>query len=157
MEARPLIFLLLFLFLFVAISFASSQGTVTIELNATKVWWNDSVSASGVARYANGTGISGDVCIEVDGNNYDCPSTTDGNWSCVFNAPTKIGLYTVKVNITNSTGFVFQNSTSLTVSPFYGKSPLGTVDRIVYELPMLIQDMNGEIRVVLARIMVWKG
>jgi hypothetical protein len=140
-----------------AISFALPQDTVTINLNATKVWWNDSVNASGTARYANGTGISGSVSIEVDGYIQNCPPTTDGNWSCVFNAPLKIGSYLVTVKITNSTGFVFQNSTSLGVSPYYGKKPIGTVSRIVYELPMLIQDLNGEIRVVFARIMVWRG
>jgi hypothetical protein len=130
---------------------------VTITLNATKVWWNDSVSASGIAKYANGTGISGTVNLTVDGKTYICPDTSDGNWSCVFNAPLRIGSYLVTVKITNSTGYVFQNSTSLKVSPSYGKNPIGSATRVVYELPMLIQDLNGEIRAVLARIIVWKG
>jgi hypothetical protein len=157
MKLKLLTFLFLFILLLLALSFASPQDTVTIALNATKVWWNDSVNASGIAKYANGTGISGKVNLTVDSTDYLCPDTSDGNWSCVFNAPLKIGSYLVTVRITNSTGHVFQNSTSLKVSPSYGKNPIGSATRVVYEIPMLIQDLNGEIRSVLARIIIWKG
>jgi len=141
-----------------ALSIASNSDTVTITLNATKVWWNDSVKASGIAKYSNGTGISGTVNLVVDGANYSCPPTdADGSWNCTFNAPMKIGSFFVTVIITNATNHQFQNSTSLVVSPHYGKTPIGSMTRVVYELPMLIQDLNGEIKTVLARIIVWKG
>ena len=157
MELKLLTFLSLLFLIFIALSFALPQDTVTITLNSTKVWWNDSVKASGIAKYANGTGISGTVNLKIGDNTYSCPSTDDGNWSCVFNAPLKIGSYVVTVNITNSTGYFFQNSTSLKVLPSYGKYPTGSVTRVVYELPILIQDLNGEIKTVLARVIVWKG
>lgn len=157
MGVKLLTFLFLIILSLIAISFASSEGTVTINLNATRVWWNDSVRASGVAKYSNGMGIVGTVNLTVGSDTYNCPDTSDGNWTCVFNAPTRIGDYLVKVRITNSTGSIFENSTFLTVSPSYGKIPVGTATRVVYELPLLIQDLNGEIRSVLARIIVWKG
>lgn len=136
---------------------ASNSGTVTIALNATKVWWNDSIKASGIAKYNNGSGIAGAVEIKVDNLNFNCPDTSDGNWSCEFKAPNRIGSYVVTVTITNATGHKFQNFTQLKVSPNYGKTPTGSVARVVYELPLLIQDLNGDIRTVMARIMVWKG
>jgi hypothetical protein len=157
MKLKLLTFLFLLFLLFIALSFASPQDTVTITLNSTKVWWNDSLNASGIAKYANGTGISGTVNLIVDSTNYPCPDTSDGNWSCIFNAPLKIGSFLITVKITNSTGYIFQNSTFLEVSPSYGKNPIGSVTRVVYELPMLIQDLNGEIRIVLARVIAWKG
>lgn len=152
-----------FLSLLITLSFAANSDTVAINLNATKVWWNDSVNASGTAKYNSGAGIVGTVSLTVDSTGQSCldqpsPSTdANGNWNCTFNAPIKIGSYTVTVVVTNSTGSQFQNSTALAVAPYYGKTPVGSIDRIVYELPMMIQDMNGEIRTVFARIMVWKG
>ncbi|MEM5773041.1 MAG: hypothetical protein QXL86_02325, partial [Candidatus Aenigmatarchaeota archaeon] len=131
--------------------------TLSISLNTTKVWWNDGIKASGVAKYDDGIGITGTVEITIDGSNFDCPDTNDGNWSCEFNAPNKIGSYIVTVTITNATGHKFQNSTWLKVSPNYGKTSIGSITRVVYELPLLIQDLNGEIKTVLARIIVWKG
>ena len=157
MKFKMLTLLLLIFLLFLTFSFALPQDIVTIILNSTKVWWNDSVNASGIAKYANGTGISGAVNLTVDDTTYACPNTEDGNWSCVFNAPLRIGSYLVTVKIVNSTGYVFQNTTSLKVSPFYGKHPIGSGTRVVHELPMLIQDLNGEIKTVLARIIVWRG
>jgi hypothetical protein len=103
MRLKLLTFLLLFFSLLIAFSFASTQDIVTIALNATNVWWNDTINASGIAKYVNGSGISGTVNLVVDGKTYDCPATSDGNWSCIFNAPVKIGTYLVTVKITNST------------------------------------------------------
>ena len=157
MGIKALIFSVFFLLLLLALSLAATSDTVTISLNATKVWWNDSVNASGVATYANGTGIHGTVSLSIDGANPSCQSTYNGNWNCTFNAPTKIGSYTVAVTITNDTGSTTQSSTSLTVAPYYGKTPIGSITRVVYEIPMIIQDLNGEIKTIFAKIMVWKG
>ncbi|MEM5766614.1 MAG: hypothetical protein QW423_03215 [Candidatus Aenigmatarchaeota archaeon] len=157
MKIGPLILSLLFIFLLFAISLASNWDTVTININSTKVWWNDGIKASGVAKYSNGTGISGAVNLTIGSSTVNCPDTNEGNWSCDFNAPSEIGSFLVTVTITNATGHQFQNSTSLTVSPHYGKTPTGSMTRVVYELPMLIQDLNGEIKTVFARIVVWKG
>jgi len=158
MNVRMLIFSVLFLLLLIAFSVATSSDRVTISLNATNVWWNDGVNASGIATYASGSGISGTVSLSVDTASYSCSSTYSGGyWNCSFSAPTKIGSYAVTVTVTNGTGSIVQGSTTLNVAPYYGKTPIGSVDRVVYELPMLIQDMNGEIKTVFARIIVWKG
>ncbi|MEM5852779.1 MAG: hypothetical protein QW228_00155 [Candidatus Aenigmatarchaeota archaeon] len=157
MKIKLLILSLIIIFLLSVFSIALNSGSVTINLNSTKVWWNDSVKANGIAKYSNGTGVSGSVSLSVDGVNYSCPPTDAyGNWSCIFNAPSRIGSFLVTVTVTNSTGYQFQNSTLLIVSPYYGKMPIGSITRVVYELPMLIQDLNGEIRRVFARVIVWK-
>lgn len=158
MNVKLLIFSILLLFLLIAFSLAANSDSVTISLNVTRVWWNDSVNASGLATYADGSGISGTVSLDIDGSSQSCPATnSNGEWKCTFNAPIKIGSHSVTVTVTNSTGSKFQNTATLTVAPYYGKTPIGLTDRTVYESPMLIQDMNGEITTVFARIMVWKG
>jgi hypothetical protein len=158
MNIKVLISSGLFLLLLIALSLAASTDTVTISLNATKVWWNDTINATGVATYANGTGIGGSVSLNVDGISYSCSRTySNGKWNCTFNAPLEIGSYSVTVTITNDTSSTTQNTTTFSVAPYYGKTPIGTSDRVVYELPMLIQDMNGEIKTIFARIIVWKG
>lgn len=157
MKLFLVILLLIIISLFFSISKASDSGKVTIELNASKVWWNDSIMASGVAKYLDGGGIRGTVELEVDGIHKICPETDEnGEWSCVFNAPTKIGSFIVRVTITNSTGQKFQNLTYLIVSPSYGRDSTGSKNKVVHELPVLIQDLDGEIKAVLARIMVWR-
>lgn len=158
MKTYVLVLILMIFLIFVGFSFAA-QGTVTINLNAPKVWWNDSVSASGIATYSNGNPISGTVSLVVGTATQFCPDTNavTGAWTCTFNAPTELGTYTVLVNVTNSTGSSFTNSTNLYVAPNYGQKAIGTSGRVVYEVPMLIQDLNGTVKKAWARIMVWKG
>jgi hypothetical protein len=158
MKVVILILILIIFLLFISFSFAT-EGTVTISLNASKVWWNDTVNASGVATYSSGSPIHGNVSISLDSTIYSCPSTNaaTGYWNCTFNAPLELGIYIVLVNVTNITGSSFTNTISLAVAPNYGLKPIGTINRVVYEVPMLIQDLNGKIRQAWVRIMVWKG
>jgi len=149
--------ILLLLFFFISQSFAASDGTVTVDLNATNVWWNDSVLVSGTATYSNGTSISdAGVEIFVD-DELSCSTTTlpNGDYNCSFYSPFELGTYTVLVNVTNSTGYNFVNSSSLIVRLKYGKVPSGKADRVVYEIPVIIQELSGSIRRAWVRIMVW--
>jgi len=157
MRVSVLILILIVFILLISFSFAS-EGTVTISLNDSSVWWNYTVNASGFATYSNGNPISGTVSISLDSTIYSCPSTNaaTGFWNCTFNAPTELGAFTVLVNVTNTT-YSFTNSTTLNVLAGYGQIAIGTVDRIVFELPMLMQDLNGEITKVWARVKVWRG
>jgi len=130
----------------------------TVNLNATIFWWNDSVNISGIATYTNGTGIaSSTVAVTVGG--VTCSNTTDvnGNYNCIFRAPLELGTYTANINVTNSSGSTFTNSTSLIVKPTYGETPVGSVSRSVIEVPMLLQEPSGRIRKVIVRITVWPG
>lgn len=156
MKKSILIFFFLSILTILAFTFASSSSYIlTLNLNTSLAWWNDSINASGEAKYLDGTPITGSVSLRVD-KIYSCPDSTDGNWYCLFNAPNEIGSFLVLVNITNSSGFSFYNQTILKVSPNYGKKPISSTDRVVFELPMIIQDLNGEIKRVLARIIVWR-
>jgi len=89
----------------------------------------------------------------------NCTGTTNtaGFYTCNFQAPMKLGVYTLQVNVTNSTGQSVTNSTTFTVKPNFGQIVIGKTDRSVFEVPMLIQDMNGEIRQIWARVIVWKS
>jgi len=158
MKLKLLILILLVLLMFINISLATTDGTVTIDLNSSKTWWNDTVNASGMAFYSNETGISGTAVLTVNDVQM-CSYSTDatGFWNCTFRAPDEIKTYTVLINVTNSTGYVFTNSTTLNVAPNYGGSFVGSTDRVVYEQPMLIQDLNGTIKKVWVRITTWRG
>jgi hypothetical protein len=151
-----LIFILLTLLLF-SLAIATSEGTVTISVNSSNVWWNDPLNASGTARYSNQTGISsGTVTASLAGSTYGCPATTlGGNWYCTFNAPQELGSYTLTVTISNGTA-TFTNTTTINVKPSYGATPSGTGSRVVYETPVLMQQLDGAIKKVWIRIKIWK-
>lgn len=157
-EILLLIIVLLFL-LHIVLSSAANGGIVTINLSTIKPWWNDSVMTNGTASYSNGNPISdGSVSIRLNSREY-CKTNTlsNGNYNCTFKAPLELGSYTLLVDVTNSTGSSFTNTTTLTLQIKYGEMPIGTIDRVVYEQPMLIQELSGRIRIVWARIMVWRG
>jgi hypothetical protein len=158
MKLKLLILIVLISLMLISISFAANEGTVTLSLNSTKVWWNDTVNASGTATYSNGTAISGTAVLKVSDVQM-CSYTVDasGFWNCTFRAPDEVKAYTVSVNVTNATGSSFTNSTTLNVAPNYGASVGGTSDRVVYEQPMLIQDLNGTIKKIWVRITTWRG
>ena len=153
---KPLL-TLLFLLLSLLPLFAQTSGWVSINLNATEVWWNDSMKAYGEVYYSNGTPINGTVELEVNGEKIQCPDAMNGKWECEFYAPIEIGRYVVGVNLTDPAGNSFINFTTFKVMPYYGEIPMGSVERIVYEVPMLLQDVSGEVRKVTVRIMVWRG
>lgn len=158
MNIKLLFFSVLLLFFLVALTYAATEGYVSIDLSNSTIWWNDTVTASGTAKYTNGTGISdSDLVITLNGITY-CTSTTtsSGIWSCSFQGPTELGKYTFQITVTNSTGTQFTNTTTLWVKPSYGPTMVGRRDRVVYEQPMLIQDMNGKIKQVWARVKIWK-
>jgi hypothetical protein len=150
-----LIFLLFLVLVFIlAFKSSLSANTLTISLNSTKVWWQDGILASG--RLVNETNdpIAGmTVTVKISGAT-QCSDATNstGHWECSFTAPNEIGVYTITADTGTETA-----STTLTVAPYYGKTPVGATTRVVYELPMLIQDLNGEIKIIFAKVMIWKG
>lgn len=148
---KSLLILSFFLFFLLVFVSASDEGIVTINLNSSISWWNESILAYGKAEYSNGTPIQNtEVKIFVD-KEIVCPSTNStGDWSCIFTAPKEIKKYQIFVEVENSS-----NSTILKVSPNYGKLPSGIANRVVYEEPFLIQDLNGKIKKVWMRIIVW--
>jgi len=150
-----------FIFLIVAllainfISFAST-AVVTVNLNTTSAWWNDSVMVSGNANYTNGDPISsGSVSVTVGSN--ICTNTTDANgaYFCSINAPLDLGTYTLLVSVTKASE-TFTNTTTLKVKATYGETPIGTVNRVAVELPMIIQEPSGKIEIAMVKVVVWR-
>ncbi|MEM5794485.1 MAG: hypothetical protein QXS48_00375 [Candidatus Aenigmatarchaeota archaeon] len=141
---------LIFLLIFLVFAYASEEGIVTLNLNSSVSWWQDTILAYGEAKDFNGMPIqNAEVKIFVD-REITCPNTNStGHWSCVFNAPEEIKNHQIFVNISGISNFTF-----LKVSPYYGKIASST-NRIAYEEPMLIQDLNGKIKRVWLRVIVW--
>jgi hypothetical protein len=79
----------------------------------------------------------------------------NGNWNCTFYAPLEIKTYTVTINYTDDLGNPGSNSTTLTVSPFYGKAPTRGFISIL-EQYVMIQDLNGKIKRVKLSLAVWR-
>jgi hypothetical protein len=53
-----------------------------------------------------------------------------------------------------STGAVF----AATIFPFtYGSRPIGSTERVVYQQPLVMQDLNGTIATVIVTVIVWRG
>ena len=153
-----LVFFVFLLLIFISVTYAATDGYVTISLNRTSYWWNETVVSDGTANYTNGNGItSSSFTITLNDVTY-CSGTTTatGEWVCVFQAPNQLGTYTFSITVTNSTGATFTNTTALYVKPSYGPTPIGRTDRVVIEQPMLIQEPTGIIRQVWARVKIWK-
>ena len=151
-----LLFALILPFLLLSSSIAQSNGYVTINLNSSKTWWNDSLLAYGVARYSNGLPITdATVSLFLNNESKSCPNTnSNGEWECDFKAPLELGDFEVSVRIEKN-GEVFINSTSLQVKIEYGETGRGEA-RSVFEEPILIQEPSGRIRIAMARVIVWK-
>lgn len=160
MNYRALAFLIIGFLVLVVVVNAASSNTVSLNVFNPVVWWNDTVVVNGTATYVNGltygTGLTANVTL--NGVQY-CTGTTNSNgfYSCNFTAPLELGAYSLLVNVTNSTGQSVTNTTSLSVKPSFGNSPVGTVDRSVFEVPMAIEDMDGTIRQIWTRVTVWKA
>ncbi len=148
---------LLIVFVLVTAIVIAATAIVNMSLSQSSVWWNDTVVINGTANYTNGTAIdTGTVNITM--GNVRCDNTTDsdGVWLCSFRAPLELGTYNASINITDVVGESFYNSSIIQVKLTYGETPIGSRDRVVYELPMLIQEMSGRIRWVWVNVMVWK-
>jgi len=136
-------------------SFVTSLALTTMNLSFYEVWWDDSVTAYGIAFDNQGNPVPDNTGVNLTISNRRCNNVTDssGSWQCRFNAPNELGTYTVYARIGN----ILINTTSLTVKPKYGKTPIGKIERIVYEEPMMIQEPSGRIRIAWVRIMIWRG
>lgn len=155
MKHASLIFFLFLVFTFLLLSKISfSANSLTISLNSSKVWWQDGILASGTLLDAGNNPINNALVeVKISGTT-QCSDTTNatGQWDCSFTAPNEIDIYTVTAQNDTTTA-----STTLTVAPNYGATPVGTIDRVVYEVPMLIQDLTGKIKQIFVRITVWQG
>jgi hypothetical protein len=147
-------FFLTFIILYQAIVSSNDNETkINITLNVSKVWWEDDIQASGTLYNSSGGIPNENVNVTLDGV-IKCSVTTDsnGNYDCDFTAPNELGDY--KVNATSENASV---STVLQVRPSYGELPIGTIDRVVYEQPYLMQDKSGKIRIVQVKVTLYKG
>jgi hypothetical protein len=160
MNYRILAFLILVFLVLVVFVNAATNGTVSVNVYNSTVWWNDTVIVNGTATYTNGSAVgSGQTAnVTLDSFQY-CTGTTTaaGFYTCNFRAPLKLGVYTLQVTVTNSTGQTITNTTTFTVKPNFGQTVIGKTARSVFEVPMVIQDMNGEIRQIWTRVIVWKA
>jgi len=127
--------------------------TVSINLNITKTWWNEQVLAYGKVLLGLNP-IGGETVTVKINTETKCSTQTNssGDYECSFYAPNELGSYNVKAEASGA-----EASTTLEVKPSYGERPIGTIDRVVYEIPVLIQELSGRIRRIFARVIVWRG
>jgi len=125
----------------------TSPSFMNVTLNVTKVWWQDIISVSGY------TNVSQTVTVFLN-NSQICSTTSalSGFWSCTFSAPTLIGTYGVFARSLNATS----TTKNINVFPYYGTQGIGSTPRVVYEVPFLIQDLNGQVQRIIVRIAVSK-
>lgn len=156
----PALAFLILVFLILVVVVNAANGTVSLNIYNSTVWWNDSVTVNGTATYTNGStfGSGQTANVTLDNVQY-CTGTTNstGFYNCTFRAPIRLGTYTLQVTVTNSSGQSVSNSSSFYVKPNFGETVIGKIDRSVFEVPMLIEDMDGTIRQIWARVIIWKA
>ena len=126
---------------------ATYSTSINMTLNATQVWWQDAVNASGFTN----------ASVPVTVYNWttrlcSITSLASGFWNCTFAAPTGIGIYPILANTSNNVS----SSANLDVFPYFGAKGIGNTPRVVYEIPFLIQDLNGTIQKIYVRVEVSK-
>jgi len=133
---------------------------VNITLSTTAAWWNDIVAASGYAVWNNEDAFNQTVSVRRD-NSEVCSTIANivtGYYSCNFHAPLELGSYDYIAYAVNASGDVSNSSAkTLTVKLNYGQNPIGQTERVVYEQPMLIQELDGKVGIVWARVKIWRG
>ncbi|MEM7827037.1 MAG: CARDB domain-containing protein [Candidatus Aenigmatarchaeota archaeon] len=143
------------------------QATVSVSLNQTEVWWNDSIAVNGTAKRSDNTAIDtssdpeSDVKIIINSVIKAITETSStGYYNATIYAPSAIGAYTVNVSVRDPiTGKIFSNTTQLIVKPQYGeeKAEQERARNIgCYEEPRIIQNPDGTIRRVVVRVCTWK-
>lgn len=136
---------------------AESVTTVVMNTTIDSAWWNETVVFRG--SIYNETGAVGSATVNVTiGSVHKCGNTSssDGSFSCSFQMPLEVGRYNLTVNITNTTDSVF-NYTMVSVKPTYGESPSRTTPRSIFQIPILMQEPSGSIKIVLLRVLAWRG
>jgi uncharacterized membrane protein len=136
-------------------TYITSSVSSTLQLNATKVWWNDSVLASGYMT-RNNQPANGTLNLFISSQAY-CSNVQviNGIWNCTFYAPVEIKNHTIAINYTDDLGNSGSNTTTLSVSPFYGKAPTRGFISIL-EQYVMIQDLNGKIKRIKLSLAVWR-
>jgi hypothetical protein len=129
-------------------AFPISGNFINMSINTTQIWWQDGVNASGYTNQSAPVTVyasNSQICSTV--------SAVTGFWSCPFAAPTVIGRYSIFANTSNN---VTSNTATLNVFPYYGIRGIGSTPRVVYEVPFLIQDLNGNVQKVFVRVAISK-
>lgn len=136
-----------------------TPGRITISISNTSIWWNDTISVNGTASYLNGTTINNSNTIVSINNVTTCTTTTNatGGYNCTFNGPLFLGTLNLRVEVVAAGNEIVENTSTLHIKATYGPRPAGFVDRVVYEVPMLMQEPNGNITKVTASLLVWRG
>ena len=146
-------FVLIFL-----LNFSLSQnGVVTINLNSTNFWWNDSLLVYGKILNSSNQPIS-NALVKVKLLDQTCEtySLQDGSYNCTLLAPLELGTYRLVVSVTKDT-LTLTNSSTLEVKAIYGATPTSLTERSVLEKYYLMQEPSGNISMVKVRLIVWRG
>jgi|GEM_PF-2361991 len=154
----PISLILTILTLTFLLNFSRSEnGLVTINLNSSNVWWNDSLLIYGkVLNSANEPISNALVRVELLDQTCETYSLEDGSYNCTLLAPLELGSYRVFVNATKD-NFTLTNSSTIKVKVVYGEAPTSLTERTVLEKYYLMQEPSGNISMVKIRLIVWKG
>ncbi len=157
----------------VTVFFTYSPVVISMDINRTFSngfpWWADNITISGWATYnggypfnsTNGTIVINQTMPNNAPNRLVCSTTGNaatGFYSCWYIANYEVGDTTLTVHAVRTNGAVAGSlSGTVRVRPTYGQEPAGSTPRHVLEIPGLIQEPSGRIRVVLDRVTVSKG
>ena len=133
---------------------------INLTLTPSTAWWSDTITASGYAVWNNEDPFNETVKVKKDGIEV-CnisASIATGFYTCIFKSPKEFGVYSYIAYALNLTDTITNSSVkNLNVKLNYGLTPIGQTERVVYEQPMLIQEPTGRIRIVWARVKIWRG
>lgn len=131
---------------------------LTINLNATKLTWNDGIKVYGKATRSESPLSYSNVTVKFDQETF-CYLQTNatGDYECSFTVPKK------RINNYNITATVIDKDTfeektvwkSIKMHLYYGYQ-ISNKDMSCYETPKIIQNPDGSVDIVMVNICVWK-
>ena len=138
---------------------------ISINLNATEVWWNESILISGIVERDDGSKVDtsqdpySDVRIYVR-NILSAITETNalGEYNATIYAPLAVGTYIINVTVRDPlTTKLSSNTMQIYVKPSYGEEKKEVEEsRNVgcYEKPIIIQNPDGSLSRVVAKVCV---
>lgn len=131
---------------------------LTLNLNATKVSWNDGIKVYGKATRSGLPLDSSNVTIMLDNKVYCFLQTnSSGDYECSFTVPKKrIANYNITANVVDKDTLDDMTIWKTLKTYLYYGYQISNNDMGCYETPRVIQNPDGTVDIVMVNVCVWK-
>ncbi|MFN6992535.1 MAG: hypothetical protein ACK4MM_07445 [Fervidobacterium sp.] len=131
---------------------------LTLNMNSTKVSWNDGIKVYGKAMRSGLPLDSSNVTIKFDDKIYCFLQTNStGDYECSFTIPKKrIANYNITATVVDKDTLDEKTESRTFKTYLYYGYQISKNDMSCYETPRVIQNPDGSVDIVMVNVCVWK-